>query len=658
MDKKIKIATININRLTTDDKRDKLFNFFKLNGLDIICMQEMNFNKCRFLEQEYIIISNCQPNKSGVGIAIKKDLKFSKILKDVEGRILKCEVEGLNIINIYAPSGREKREERKTFYSKTILPYLQNLEEATILLGDFNAVEDENDAKIWKKRRKSKIITKEIKELVNIFNLKDAWLVKGGKRTEHTFFYPKGSSRIDRIYVRSPDAKIISSIEHAATEISDHLAVIMETTYRKQKKIQKATRWRMNSKILKDPFFIEEFNEWWEGLNELKIRKNKIRDWWDRVFKPGLKRIAINSSKNMMKFVNDKRMNDQILMDDIVKKINEGENLYDELKEIKKSIKSWEKSTASNILIKNRDNYVIEEEPCTLHHFKTNNNNNIIKSLEINGKLTRDENEIKSEIEKYFKSIFERDGYKYKINEFVGLIETKDLNDKIAEPINEMEIKFVLDRCKKGKSPGSDGIPYEFYQEFWPLLKTKMTDLFNEIILNEEMTKSQSSAAIKLIPKIASPKKLSDFRPISLLCTDYKILSGVMAERLKPLLPEVISDGQRGGVPKRSLFNSLSLFRDITARIEELNRDSHANDLIKVSKVNTALVAIDFEKAYDLVQREFLWEIMYKMGFNLKFIDILKGMYKSCQMEIENGGEIILIQGKNSIRQGCPLSMH
>ena len=49
---------------------------------------------------------------------------------------------------------------------------------------------------------------------------------------------------------------------------------------------------------------------------------------------------------------------------------------------------------------------------------------------------------------------------------------------------------------------------------------------------------------------------------------------------------------------------------------------------------------------------------MYKMGFNFKFIDILKGMYKSCQMEIENGGEIILIQGKNSIRQGCPLSMH
>ena len=82
------------------------------------------------------------------------------------GRIIKCKIEGLNIINIYAPSGREKREERKAFFSKNILPYLHNLKETTVFLGDFNSIEHEHDAKIQKQRRNSKIINKEIKELI------------------------------------------------------------------------------------------------------------------------------------------------------------------------------------------------------------------------------------------------------------------------------------------------------------------------------------------------------------------------------------------------------------------------------------------------------------------------------------------------------------
>ena len=660
MDSTIKIATININRLKSDEKREKLYQFCKSNHLDVICFQEINFNECIFMQQEYNLITNFQPNKMGVGFAIKKELKCSEIFKDGEGRIIKCKIEGLNIINIYAPSGREKREERKAFFSKNILPYLHNLKETTVFLGDFNSIEHEHDAKIKKQRRNSKIINKEIKELIKIFKLKDAWLAKGGKRVEHTFFYPKGSSRIDRVYIDEKGIEMIRSIKYAATELSDHLAIIMETTYRKPERIQTTSLWRMNSKILKDPFFIQTFNEWWEGISRFKIKENKNREWWDRIFKPGLKRISIDCSKRMARTLKEKRLNDQILMEDIIEKINKGEDLYNELKETKKSIKKWEKSVASGILFKNKDKDKMMGEPCTLHHFKIKNNaTNNIKTLEINGTLTENEDKIKSEIENYFKNIFEREGYKYKGNEFIDIIKTQELNSKIDEQIKEDEIKFVLDKCKKEKSPGIDGIPYEFYQEFWPLIKTNMTNLFNEIILNEEMTKSQCLAAIKLIPKTANPQKLSDFRPISLLCTDYKILSGVMAERLKPLLPKVIHESQKGGVPERSLFSSLSLVRDITARIGELNRVSNANDLVGLSKVNAALVAIDFEKAYDLVQREFLWEIMQKMGFSRKFIGILKGLYKSCKLKIIHGGtETIEIEGKNSIRQGCPLSMH
>ena len=69
-----------------------------------------------------------------------------------------------------------------------------------------------------------------------------------------------------------------------------------------------------------------------------------------------------------------------------------------------------------------------------------------IKTLEINGTLTENEDKIKSEIENYFKNIFEREGYKYKGNEFIDIIKTQELNSKIDEQIKEDEIKFVLDK--------------------------------------------------------------------------------------------------------------------------------------------------------------------------------------------------------------------
>ena len=659
MGSKIKIATININRLKSDIKREKLLKFCKINELDIICFQEMNFKTCPMLESEFSLISNIGINGSGVGLAIKKNIKFDQVVKDGEGRILKCKVAGLNLVNIYAPSGREKREERNAFFQRNITPYLTSLKGPVMVMGDFNSVEHQDDMKIKKHRRNSKIISKHLKEFIQAFQLTDIWLSKGGSKKEHTFFYPKGSSRIDRIYVEQGFDQFIDNVKYLATELSDHLAVAVCITCQEQKPSKISSGWRMNSSILTNPIFINEFTEWWEGINERKIKKNKICEWWDKVFKTGLKRVAIKCSKVIAKNLKEKRLNDQIVLEDIVSKLNEGEDLWEELKTTKKSIKEWEKNIASRNLIKNKSEDKMKGEACTSYHIKTGRANKGINKLEIDGKVEEDENKIKVEFERHFKNIFQREGYKFMGNKFLDVIEKKNLDNKICEPIKEHEIKFVIDRCSKAKAPGHDGITYEFYQLFWPIVKSRMTELFNEIIENEQMAESQSLAMVKLIPKVASPIRPSDFRPISLLCTDYKILSGVLAERLKPLLPEVIHESQKGGVPGRSLFTSLSLFRDVIARMDELNRDHNKKDWPGLSRVNCAFVAIDFEKAYDLVQREFLWKVMEKMGFNLKFVNMIKSLYKACRIKVNLGkNKIIEVEGTNSIRQGCPLSMH
>ena len=233
MDSKIKIATININKLKSEEKRRRLFKFCQINKLDVICFQEMNFKSCHYFETEYLLITNIGPNGSGVGIALKKDLKHSQILKDGEGRILKCEIEGINLINIYAPSGREKRDDRNVFFSMKIVPYFSNTTGPTILLGDFNSVEHQDDVNIKKHRRNSKIVNKQIKELIQALKMRDIWVSRGGSRKEHTFFYPKGSSRIDRIYIEQKHEQIIEAVNYQATDLTDHLAVVIHTSCNK-----------------------------------------------------------------------------------------------------------------------------------------------------------------------------------------------------------------------------------------------------------------------------------------------------------------------------------------------------------------------------------------------------------------------------------------
>ena len=177
--------------------------------------------------------------------------------------------------------------------------------------------------------------------------------------------------------------------------------------------------------------------------------------------------------------------------------------------------------------------------------------------------------------------------------------------------------------------------------------------MFNHITDNGTILASQGKALIRLIPKTEKPLKINDYRPISLLNSDYKIIASVLALRLRKTLNESISDAQKGGVPGRLMHDNLCLYRDVIQHIEERSA------IPMPSKMGAAIISVDLEKAYDLVNREVLWQIMYAMGYPSKFIGWLQALYKFANMVFLNGnntaGELSDVQ---SIRQGCPLSMH
>ena len=108
---------------------------------------------------------------------------------------------------------------------------------------------------------------------------------------------------------------------------------------------------------------------------------------------------------------------------------------------------------------------------------------------------------------------------------------------------------------ENSKSPGIDGIPIEFYKEFIEIIKKDLLKIFNEILFTNKKTPTTwNQAMITLIPKKGDTDYLKYWRPISLLCVDYKILTKILANRLKYILTDIISTEQNCSIPNRTIF--------------------------------------------------------------------------------------------------------
>ena len=155
---------------------------------------------------------------------------------------------------------------------------------------------------------------------------------------------------------------------------------------------------------------------------------------------------------------------------------------------------------------------------------------------------------------------------------------------------------------ENGKFPGIDGIPIEFYKEFIDIIKKDLQKIFNEILFtNKKTPKTWNQAIITLIPKKGDIDYLKYWRPISLLCIDYKILTKIVANRLKYILPDIISTEQNCSIPNRTIFDNLFLIREIISYARQKTNHFY-------------LVKIDQEKAFDKIDRTF--PIIHKFSSN------------------------------------------
>ncbi len=216
----------------------------------------------------------------------------------------------------------------------------------------------------------------------------------------------------------------------------------------------------------------------------------------------------------------------------------------------------------------------------------------------------------------------------------------KDFCDR---PITLAEVLESIKYLKVNKSPGIDGLTSEFYQKFakiWPFL----LEVIYESIRVESLPPTLTQSLITLIPK---PKKylllIDNWRPISLLNCDYKIIATIFAKRLKIILQDIIDETQSGFLKNRHISNNVRLVLDLLDYSELVKDDSY-------------MLFLDFYKAFDSIEHGFIFKTLEKIGFGDLFIKTIKTLYAHGNSSIKlKYGTSPRFDLQRGIRQGCPI---
>ena len=206
------------------------------------------------------------------------------------------------------------------------------------------------------------------------------------------------------------------------------------------------------------------------------------------------------------------------------------------------------------------------------------------------------------------------------------------------------EVFRALQGMATGKSPGSDGVPMEFYVAFWDVLGEDLVEVLNASFDLGSLPLSQRSALITLIFKKGDRLLHKNWRPISLLNVDYKLCARALAGRLLKVIHHVVAPEQTCGVPGRFIGENVALLRDVVYLADDLD-------------LPFALLSLDQEKAFDCVDCPFLLTLLSRTGFGSSFISWVTLLYTGIRSSVLiNGYRSSWFYPSRGVRQGCPLS--
>ncbi|MBN3294582.1 LORF2 protein, partial [Polypterus senegalus] len=656
----LRFVSWNVHGTGSREKRLKIFDQLKRLQADVVLLQETHrsatvADELKTSEFPTLFSAAYNSRQRGVAILIHKNTNFKVLdtVSDPDGRfiILKLSIQNqsLCIVSIYCPNIDDP-----AFFHNFFSVLSEHLDCPLILAGDFNFWMDHSSDRLSTAgTQRSWHSTNIVKQYMSDYGLCDAWRSFYPSLREYTFFshVHHSHSRLDYFLVSSSLLADFSDTETHPIVVSDHVPVFL--TLLNKKTIPSGKNWRFNTSLLKDVGFVEYYKkEWALYLEHNDIPGTSASVLWEAG--KAVMRGKIISFSSHKKKIENKRIQE---LEEIIKSLEAPpeEELQNKLHKSKLELKGIiDKKTqflAQRLRIENFG-HGNKSGKFLANQFKINKEKTAICAVkESIGNIVYDPERINNTFRDFYKTLYspQINPSDNEINEFLDRIILPKLSDSQAtvldSPLTSDELQEALNSMPNRKAPGPEWVSDEFYKEFWIILAPTFFRMMNEIEENGRLQPNMNSANIILLLKPGKdPIFPTSYRPISLINVDLKIICKALAKRLEKVTPFIIHPDQTGFIKGRhSSTNSRRLLNLI--------------DFSYSRNMETSILSLDAEKAFDRVNWKFLFATLHKFGFGNFYINWLKILYSSptaCVRTNDQTSDSFCLQ--RGTRQGCPLS--